>query len=243
MPALEDETIFESLSAKRIFFGHQSVGYNIIEGIQDLQGDKEGSKIAISEISDQSDIFSYGINHFKVGSNKDPISKIEAFKQFVQKIKPGEGDVVFFKLCYVDIIPETKIHEVFSAYKETMLVLKEQYPGAKFVHVTVPLGISIPTWKTKIKQLLGISIWGFENNIARNQYNDLLIEEYDGKEPIFDLAKIESTYPDGSRSIFKDSGKEYYSLVPEYTYDYGHLNELGRGRVAKELLVALVNLK
>ena len=124
-----------------------------------------------------------------------------------------------------------------------MQVLKEQYPDAKFVHVTVPLGTSVPTWKTKIKQLLGIPIWGFENNISRNQYNDLLIKEYGDKEPIFDLAKIESTYPDGSLSTFKDSRKEYFSLVPEYTYDYGHLNELGRGRVAKELLITLVKLR
>ena len=51
------------------------------------------------------------------------------------------------------------------------------------------------------------------------QFNELLIKEYDGKEPVFDLAEIESTRPDGRRETFTKDGKTYYSLIPDYTYD------------------------
>ncbi len=70
----------------------------------------------------------------------------------------------------------------------------------------------------------------------------MLIKQYEGKEPIFDIAKIESTFPDGTRSSFTKDGKTYYSMVPEYTYDGGHLNETGRKKVAEQLLILLAQL-
>ncbi len=60
--------------------------------------------------------------------------------------------------------------------------------------------------------------------------------------PFFDIAKIESTFPDGTRSTFTKDGKTYYSMVPEYTHDGGHLNEMGRKKVAKQFLLLLANL-
>lgn len=59
---------------------------------------------------------------------------------------------------------------------------------------------------------------------------------------IFDLAKIESTYSDGSRETFTAQGQTYYSLIPDYTDDGGHLNEAGRKKVSEQLLLFLSNL-
>jgi hypothetical protein len=59
---------------------------------------------------------------------------------------------------------------------------------------------------------------------------------------IIDIAKIESTYPDGSRCSFTMDGKTYYSMVPEYTSDGGHLNETGRKKVAEQFLILPANL-
>jgi hypothetical protein len=59
--------------------------------------------------------------------------------------------------------------------------------------------------------------WEYSENIKRNQYNEMLIKEYKGKEPILDIAGIESTKPDGSRQSFELDGVTYYSMVPEYT--------------------------
>jgi hypothetical protein len=35
----------------------------------------------------------------------------------------------------------------------------------------------------------------------------MLLSTYAGKEPIFDLAKVESTYPDGNRSSITSNGR------------------------------------
>jgi len=43
------------------------------------------------------------------------------------------------------------------------------------------------------------------------------------KEPLFDLAAIESTAPDGTRASFMKDGKTYYQMVSDYTHDGGHL--------------------
>jgi hypothetical protein len=52
---------------------------------------------------------------------------------------------------------------------------------------------------------------------------------------------MESTFPDGTRETFSSDEKTYYALVPEYTYDDGHLNETGRKKAAEQLLLLLVN--
>ncbi|MEF9476235.1 MAG: hypothetical protein L0958_06070, partial [Candidatus Mariimomonas ferrooxydans] len=59
---------------------------------------------------------------------------------------------------------------------------------------------------------------------------------------LFDLALIESTDSEGGMATFKKCGKSFYSLVPSYTNDGGHLNEDGRRIVAEQLLIFLANL-
>lgn len=71
----------------------------------------------------------------------------------------------------------------------------------------------------------------------------MLRAEYEDKEPIFDLAAIESMSPGGKREIFEKDGSTFYSLAPAYTDDGGHLNEIGSKIVASELLYFLANLK
>ena len=40
----------------------------------------------------------------------------------------------------------------------------------------------------------------------------------------------------------RETGKEYYTLIPDYTDDGGHLNDLGKEIIAEKLLLFLVNL-
>ena len=56
------------------------------------------------------------------------------------------------------------------------------------------------------------------------------------------LQKYNPPYPDGTRCSFTKDGKTYYSMVPEYTTDGGHLNEIGRKKVAEQFLILLANL-
>ena len=66
------------------------------------------------------------------------------------------------------------------------------------------------------------------DKIKRYELNRLIVQEYGGKEPLFDIALIESTLPNGRRTTFSKDGKDYYYLHDEYTDDGGHLNEQAR---------------
>ena len=44
-------SIWEKLSQKKIYFGHQSVGFNIMDGVQDLMKEHPAIKLNIVETS------------------------------------------------------------------------------------------------------------------------------------------------------------------------------------------------
>ena len=237
------ESAWKKMAQQRIYFAHQSVGFNIIAGMNDIMKENPQIRLKVIETNDSADINKPIFAHSRIGENTDPQSKINAFASFIEKGMGKKADSAFFKLCFADIIGTTDVNGVFELYKNTMSHLKKECPQTTFVHVTVPLlrsKISVKTW---IKRALGKKdIWGLEGNIKRNEFNNLLIKEYEGKDLIFDLAMIESTFPDGKRSSFTFDRKTYYSLIPEYTHDGGHLNERGRKIVAEQLLIFLAKL-
>lgn len=242
--ALKDipEDTWTTLSQKTLFFGHQSVGYNILDGINDLMAEYPQIKLNIVETTAASALEKPIFAHSKVGKNSMPQSKIDAFATFAEQTFGNKADIAFFKLCYVDIKPDTDVDALFAAYKNTMHELKQLYPKTTFVHVTVPLTTRQTGPKAWIKGLLGKPIWGVEDNINRNRFNELLRSEFGEQGLLFDLALAESTTADGTKSSFTKDGKRYNQLAPSYTYDGGHLNETGRKVVAERLLVFLANL-
>jgi hypothetical protein len=234
---------WKKLAKRKIYFGHQSVGFNIVHGIKDVMRENPTIKLNIVETSNPQDLNNPIFAHSRIGKNVDPESKIDAFGNFMENGIGNRANIAFFKLCYVDITDNTDLKAVFGKYETAMTRLKNKYPQTTFVHVTVPLQSIRTSWKTWVKKLIGKKdIWEYGNNVGRNEFNILLRKQYGGKEPFFDLAKIESTHQNGSRSLFDMDGKIYSSLVPEYTYDGGHLNELGRKIVAEQLLIFLANL-
>jgi len=81
------------------------------------------------------------------------------------------------------------------------ITLKE-YPGITIIRFAEPLSVSKSTWKTWVKKMIGKKeYWEYNNDIKRNQSNPMLLEKIKDREPILDIAKIESTYPDGKREI------------------------------------------
>ena len=236
------ESTWSKLSRKKIFFGHQSVGFNIIDGLKDLMKENPQIKLNIVETSNPSDFNHPLFAHVRVGKNMNPKSKIDAFADFMQKGIGNKADIAFFKFCYVDVMAGTDSQKVFDDYKKSMSNLTKKYPKTIFVHVTVPLKQKQTGPKAWIKKIIGRPLSGVDDNIKRKQFNELLKKEYNGKEPVFDLAKVESTHPDGRTETFTKDGDIFYSLVPDYTYDGGHLNETGRKLAAEQLLVLLANL-
>jgi len=251
-PSIKDvpASAWEKLSQKKIYFGHQSVGFNIIDGIKDLMKENPQIKLNIVETADQSD-FKLGLfAHSRVGKNVDPKSKIDEFAKFINKGIGQKADAAALKFCYVDIRSDTDTKNVFMDYSDSLSQLKKKFPDTKFIHLTVPLTTEptvlqglIRSAKNAIKKIIGRPVYDPHDNMKRSLFNERLLKEYEGKEPILDIAKIESTFPNGTRCSFTKDGKTYYSMVPEYTNDGGHLNELGRKRVAEQLLILLANLK
>ena len=233
----------QALSTRRIYFGHQSVGADIVKGIREITGEEQPARLHIVTAAEPAAFGRPVFAHSRIGENGNPDSKIDQFSAIIRGGVGNRADTALFKLCYIDIVAGTDVQKIFSHYKETMSQLKKAYPGTRFVHVTVPLTTLQTGPKAWIKLALGRPVSGYPDNSARSAYNELVRKEYAGREPIFDLAKIESTFPDGKRSSFLENGLDIDTLVPAYTTDGGHLNELGRRRAAQELLHVLEGLK
>ena len=229
----------DSLATKYIFFGHKSVGYNIMEGVQRLVDTQDQlSQLVISEIGDTLKMDRPGLYHKANGQNGLPKSKCDAFRDFLIKDRRGDRfDLALFKLCWADFTPKTDVKDLFAHYVRTVNEVRLTFPNLKIVHVTVPLYTHTRGIKGIVKDILRPDIL----NVKRNQFNQLLTDTYAGKEPLFDLAGVESTRPDGSRSTFEYEGKTYYSLHAPYSDDGGHLNDVGKVFVANELLAALAS--
>jgi hypothetical protein len=237
------DATWETLSKKKIYFGHQSAGFDAITGIQEIMADNPKIKLKIVQIENGATFDGPGLTHSWIGENGAPESKINDFTILMDQGIGNKADIAFFKFCYVDITSDTDIGKVFGSYKNALDRLGAKYPGITFVHVTVPLTYEKVNLRNLVKKILGRrSILGEKDNIKRNQLNDLLRKEYAGKGLLFDLARAEARLPDGKEVCFNSDGRTYYALAPQYTHDGGHLNEKGRRIVGSELLVFLAKL-
>jgi hypothetical protein len=238
------DSVWQKLAKKSIYFGHQSVGFNILDGVDAILKEKDSIPLKIEETENPGSYEPGVITHSRIGKNRDPKSKLDGFVDIVQKGKENNADIMFFKFCYVDFNEETDVEAFFNDYQKAFKQLKKEHPKTIFVHVTVPLttikqGEGIKAW---IKKVVGRPLYGTHENIKRHEFNELIRTTFSGKDVVFDIAEIESTSPDGSRATFESDGKKYYSLATEYTSDGGHLNDVGKKIVAKHLLLTLSNL-
>jgi len=225
----------EKIKNHRILFAHHSVGENILNGLKVLA--KELSiDFKVTSINDIPLTNKYKFVDFHPGKNGQPKTKVDGF---VNKLEnPGSEyvpDIALMKFCYVDFLKETDVDVVFTYYKKNLMMLKKKRPDIKFVHFTVPLMKRSYDIKEKLMRLIGREHWIDITNVKRAKFNELLFNSF-SNDPIFDIAKIESTRLDGNREEFLYKGKKYNSLVPEYTDDGGHLNKLGQRVVAKEFI-------
>jgi hypothetical protein len=240
------EAEWKAVAQKKVFFGHQSVGWNILEGVGDLATTSAAKQVKIAAVTGKGDYSQPVFGHAEVGHNTNPKSKIDDFAKYLDSGIGNEADVAVLKFCYVDVEDDTNMAKVFDEYKATVDQLKDKYPRTTFVHVTMPLVAKqddIKTWaKNIVKKVIGRPVRNVSLNAKRGEYNERLIREYGGRDAVFDLAKIESTAPGGARVEDSVSGQKFYLLAKEYTYDGGHLNELGRRVVAAELIKFLASL-
>src|SRR5579862_4664972 len=81
---LTDQQI-RSLTTKRIFFGHQSVGDNIVDGIRDLAVEDPRLHLNLVSSSDPQSVPGFAFIETHIGSNRNPQSKNEAFAAILDK--------------------------------------------------------------------------------------------------------------------------------------------------------------
>jgi hypothetical protein len=238
-PGLRND--LDALARRTVFFGHQSVGMNILDGIRDLAAE-EGTQIRIVEAKSASVVPPGTVGHAYIGENGKPDRKV---KSFDQAFAPGErpaADIAFMKFCYVDFDRGTDVKGLFQAYQSTLRTLQERHSRTTFVHLTVPLTTDPGGVKSLAKRMLGRET-PLSQNARREEFNALLRKAYAGREPLFDLARIESTSPDGKPRTVDVDGMAVPVLVEAYSDDGGHLNAVGRRRVARELVAFLAALR
>lgn len=229
------------ISHENIYFGHRSVGENIIAGLNKLISENGRHAVIIKDFKNSSQIESNYFMHSNIGQNGDPKSKFEEFSRIVNDLVSKNLDVAMMKLCFVDITKNTNLDEVFGSYVKMIDSLQNKYPNLTIIHFSVPLKTK-PSLLVKIKNMIkGRDDYDLQDEVARNKYNELLYLKY-SKDKIFDLAEIESTYPNGKREFVNVEGKPCYILIKDYTDDGGHLNTVGQQVVSEKLINKLFEI-
>lgn len=235
---------WQRLKTRRIFFGHQSVGGNLLDGVRQVIASNPQIGLRVVEADRLSDVPGPALVHRAIGRNYDPASKNAAFMAVLDSTTSAL-DVALYKFCYVDIGADTDPDVLFASYVHTIDEVQMRHPTVAIVHVTLPLMSATPPGRAKalVRRALGRPpISEVEYNVKRNRYNTLLRARYAGRAPVFDLARIESTRSDGSRSYFVRGSDTVYTLAPEWTTDGGHLNATAQRLAAEQFLIVLARL-
>jgi hypothetical protein len=136
----------------------------------------------------------------------------------------------------------SSVERLFDDYRRTISHLAERYPAVRLVAMTASLGVDAElTVGRMIARSLGRDR-EFGRNRRRNHFNRLLLDELTGRMPIFDLARLESTRPDGTRTFDYDGADPVYSLAPEYADRNGQLNETAERLLGEQALAFLAGL-
>lgn len=216
-----------AIRKKRIYFYHHSVGQNVLDGLARLDAEVGGGSIRMATREVARGIAGPVLVHGGGGRNGDPKGKIDVFAAAIRGDPGLNPDLAFLKLCYADVDPATDVASVFEHYRRTLEALKREFPGIRFGHVTIPLMDHPQDWKSRIKRMIGREVWADASNVKRADFNRRLVEAFPA-DPMFDLAKVEATRPDGGVATFEAGGRTCPSLWAGYSEDGGHLNAAGQ---------------
>jgi hypothetical protein len=230
--ATTTQSEWQALEKKRVVFGHQSVGENILSGIKQLAA-RDGMDINIHE--GRTGSAKQGISHFQIGTNGDPMSKIQDFAASIDTGAAQGASVALMKLCYADFNADTNAKQVAKAYIASLESLAQRHPDIRFVAVTAPLTTAQTGPKAWIKRLIGKQPSGYADNAKRAEFNTLLRQRYSDSGRLFDIARAE-TEPAGKYCVVHVDGQDVETLCPELTNDGGHLNDRGQELVATAFL-------
>ncbi len=220
-----------AVAAKKVWFGHHSVGSDMLEGVQALARDA-GVPVTIGE--------------GPVGENGHPLDKIKDFEREAIEGAGKDADVVAMKLCYADFTSSTDVSTIMEAYVKSVERIRAARPGVRVLHLTPPLTTRQNDVKSRALRVLGRPVWGDEANLRRLEYGEALAARFPD-EPVLDLARLESTTKDGGREMHLvggpavpgGRGRLVPMLWPGWSRDEGHLNDDGKRVVGRAFVGAL----
>lgn len=219
------EGVLAQASDSTVFFGHMSVGENVISGITEVYAENGVAQPNIVEIpvggSVPEQASGGAFVHALIGENGKPLDKLANFDATLRSGVADRVDVALLKFCYVDIRYDTDVDKLFAQYRQTMADLERDFPDVRFLHATAPLTVGPEGIKDHLKIALGR-----DDNAARTRYNELMRNTYPADQ-VFDLAAAEATTP---------AGETLPSLYPGYSSDGAHLNASGASKAAVVLL-------
>jgi len=231
-----------TIANRKIFFGHQSIGGNILQGLATLAKQSAEAPLTIIEYVSEPPQATAALVHSKIGKNADPLSKLQDFSAKCNELKEANLDYAMMKFCYIDFHAQTELADIERVYSETFAALTKQLPNTRFIHCTVPITLNKLGARSWLKKLLGQPVAVEQDNIARNHFNDFIRNRY-AKEPIFDLAALEATDLQQHPVTFRYHGNAYQSLYSGYTQDGRHLNERGQEWIARNFIELINNLE
>lgn len=220
-----------AVTRRRVLFGHQSVGADLLVGIDTLAADAGVlSPVHAGPLEDAPP--GGALCHASVGANGRPEAKLDHFVRLVQQAWGDEGpEIVAVKFCYADIDAGTDVNDLWNSYRRAMDTVRRVRPDVTVMHVTVPLTVVQSGTKALVKRALGRRPYGQDDNARREAFNDLLRRAPVDRDPLFDLAAAEAVDHPPAGTV--------RALHRDYTNDGGHLNDAGRRGVAESFLRAL----
>jgi len=236
------ETVLASLAGKGLWFGHQSVGFNLLLGMQRMLDVNWGDEPVILATSDPARMGPGVLADVGLGVNYDPVGKIDAFQAAMGSGAPvrvgDKVDIAMMKLCFVDFYDSAgywatgSVAALFARYQAAVAAVHAAHPGLTVVHFTVPL--------------VHVDEYPYPSNDRREAFSALVRSTYGGREPVFDLARLESTGSDGATCT---DANQVPALCPEWArpsdngqLDDGHLGVPGQDMASRALVYFLAAL-
>lgn len=201
-----------------------------------MQGLREIEDEPVPEIADECSreaTASWLLVHRTLGRNEAPTTKLAELEGLLNSGSIRHVDIVMLKFCYVDVRTTEQAESLFEAYDRFVERTRNHFPTVRIAHCTIPLRCLPHGPYARLRSILGHRHPEIDANIARERFNECMRARF-REEPIFDLARFESTEP--TRVSEPPREGHVPSLLPQYTDDGGHLNARGRAVIGKAFL-------